>query len=57
MSSATHVRDHKSVSADILSKIWRIDRDTAERTFEITSKLISRSDVSSLSIILLMIGC
>ena len=26
MASATHVRDHKSVSADMLSKIWRIDR-------------------------------
>ena len=27
MASATHVRDHKSVSADMLSKIWRIDRE------------------------------
>ena len=36
MASATHVRDHKSVSAEMLSKIWRIDRATAERTLEIT---------------------
>ena len=27
MSSTKHVRDHKSVSADMLSKIWRIDRE------------------------------
>ena len=57
MASAKHVRDHKSVSADMLSKIWRIDRDTAERTLEITSQRVSRSDSLSLSIILLMIGC
>ena len=49
MASATHVRDHKSVSADMLSKIWRIDRDTAEKTLEITSQRISRSDAPSLS--------
>ena len=49
MSSATHVRDYKNVSADMLSKIWRIDRDTAERTLEITSQRISRSDAASLS--------
>ena len=49
MASTTHVRDHKSVSTDMLSKIWRIDRDNAERTLEITSQRVSRSDVPSLS--------
>ena len=49
MASATHVRDHKSISADMLSKTCRIDRDTAERTLEITLHRVSRSDVLSLS--------
>ena len=49
MDSATHVRDHKSVSPDMLSKIWRIYRDTSERTLEITSQRVSRSDIPSLS--------
>ena len=35
MASDSHVIDHNSVSADMLSKIWRIDRETADRTLEI----------------------
>ena len=54
--SAMHARDHKSISAVMLSKIWRIDRNAGERTLEITSKRFSRSDVPSLSIILLTLG-
>ena len=49
MASATHVRDHKSVSADMLSKLWRIDRKTAERTLEVTSQRVCRDETPSLS--------
>ena len=37
IASTTHVRDNKSISPEMLSKLWRIDRDAAEWTLEITS--------------------
>ena len=37
IAGAKDMKDHKTVSSDIPGKIWRIDRDTAEKTLEITS--------------------
>ena len=50
MASATHVRDHKSDSTEIPSKIWKIGLETSERTLGVTSHRVSRSYVPSLSI-------
>ena len=43
------MRDQKRTSTKILSKIWRIDRDTAERNLDVTYKKFRRSDTPSLS--------
>ena len=37
MASVTHAKERKSVSAEIISKLWRIDAETAERTLDIAS--------------------
>ena len=47
MDSASHVKDHKSVSTDMLSNILWIDRKTAERTLEVTAQRFCRSDAPS----------
>ena len=49
MDSASHVRDQKSFSDDRLSKIWRNDKETNERTLDITSQKDSRIETSSSS--------
>ena len=41
--------DQKSVSTDMLSKIWRIYREMSERTLDITSEKVSRGETPSLS--------
>ena len=38
MSSAAHAGKPKGISAEQLSKVWRIDLATAERTLEVTSQ-------------------
>ena len=49
MVSATHVRVRKNVSAEHLSKIWRIDLDTAQRTLDVTSQSQRRTPNPKLS--------
>ena len=43
---AAHAKLSKGVSADLLQKIWRIDKDTAKRTIKNTTQL-NRQDVNS----------
>ena len=45
IASATHARDQKIVSSNILSNAHGIDRQKAERTLDATSKIFSKSDV------------
>ena len=49
MVSATHAENPKGVSADMLSKIWRIDLESAKRTLDVTSQHLHRSDNPNLS--------
>ena len=48
ITSASHVRDQKSVSADVLSKIRRIDKETTLMTLDITYQKVSSSKNLSL---------
>eukprot|EP00957_Ditylum_brightwellii_P135713 10349584-Ditylum_brightwellii.AAC.1 len=48
MTSATHARQRSSLSAKLLSKVWRIDPDDAEHTLEVTSQHMGRTDNPSL---------
>ena len=57
MIGATHDESHKGVSAEILSKIWKIDLNTAERTLDVTIQRLHRSIDPSLSRILQMTAC
>ena len=50
MASAICMRDHKSDSTEIRSKIWKINLETSERTLGVTSHRFSRSYVPSLAI-------
>lgn len=47
--SATHAEAPKGVSPELLSKIWRIDQQTAKRTLEVTSQLNKQDGDSSLA--------
>ena len=47
--SATHSENLKGVSADLLSKFWRIDSETAKITIKTTTKLNSQDVNSKLS--------
>jgi hypothetical protein len=47
--SATQAGKSKGIDATHLSKIWRIDRKTAERTLEVTSQSSKRVDNPTLS--------
>ena len=38
MSSAVHAGKPKGVSAEMLSKVWRIDLETARKTLDVTSQ-------------------
>ena len=49
MVSATHARMKKNVDATHLSKVWRIDLETAKRTLAVTSQSAQRTDNPSLS--------
>lgn len=42
MASAAHASPPKGVNAKFLSKIWRIDYGSAEKTLDITSQLSQR---------------
>ena len=47
--SATHAEASKGISAEQLSKVWRIDLDSATRTLDITTQRCKRSDDPTLS--------
>ena len=47
--SATILSGPTDVTADHLSKVWRIDANTAELTLDVTTKLLHRSDDPTLS--------
>ena len=49
MVSATHAENPKGVSAEMLSKIWRIDLKSAERTLNVITQRLHRSDNLNLS--------
>jgi hypothetical protein len=49
MASATHARMTRDTDAEHLSKIWRIDLDTAKRTLATTSQHCARTPASDLS--------
>ena len=49
MVSAIHAKSKNNVTPDHLSKIWRIDVDTAKRTLDITSQQCARKDNPKLS--------
>ena len=47
--SAAHAAIPKGVSAQQLSKVWRIDLETARRTLEVTTQHVKRSENPNLS--------
>eukprot|EP00957_Ditylum_brightwellii_P028131 2124041-Ditylum_brightwellii.AAC.2 len=47
MTSATHARQRLSISVKLLSKVQRIDPDDAERTLEMTSQHVGKTDSPS----------
>ena len=47
--SATHVEAPKGISTDQLSKVWKIDLDSAKRTMGVTTQRCKRSDDPTLS--------
>ena len=49
MQSATHARITRDVTPEHLSKIWKIDLDTAKRTLEVTSQHCARTPPEDLS--------
>ena len=49
MVSSADIKSYKGVNAEKLSKIWRIDLQTAKRTLDVTSQNCSKSHGSSLS--------
>ena len=49
MASAAHARPRRSVDPEHLSKIWRIDLETAKKTLDVTSQNVARSSDPSLS--------
>ena len=49
MDSATHVSPRKNISANQLSKVWKIDRDSAQKTLYITSQHYKRKVNPALS--------
>ena len=49
MVSAVHVGKNKNIKANHLSKIWRIDEDTARKTIDITSQHCMRKSDPKLS--------
>jgi hypothetical protein len=49
MVSAVHVKKNRSVQAEHLSKIWRIDLEAAQKTLDITSQNCNRTKSDNLS--------
>ncbi len=49
MISSTTAGKQKGVDAVLLSKLWRIDLETAERTLGVTSQRVNRTDDPTLS--------
>jgi hypothetical protein len=49
MISATHVKMKRNIQAEHLSKIWRIDMETASKTLDITSQNCDRKLATGLS--------
>ena len=49
MISATHARMKRNVQVEHLSKIWRIDLETASKTLDITSQNVNRKRSADLS--------
>ena len=49
MTSAAHARRSRGVDAKHLSKVWKIDMDSARRTLEVTSQNSTRTDDPKLS--------
>lgn len=47
--SATHAEAPKGVSVEQLSKVWRIDLETAKRTLDVTTQRCKRSENPTLS--------
>ena len=43
MASAAHASPRKSISADQLSKVWKIDRESTQRPLDVTSKHCKRN--------------
>ena len=49
MASAAHAKPRRNTTAEHLSKVWRIDLETAKKTLDITSQNCNRVDNSDLS--------
>jgi hypothetical protein len=49
IASDSRARDHKSGSFGMFCKIWKIDRETAEKPLEVAAQRVCRSDIPSLS--------
>ena len=49
MASATHADKPRGTSAETLSKVWRIDLETARKTLEVTSQYKSHSEDTEFS--------
>ena len=49
MASAAHASPRKNISADQLSTVWKIDRDSAQRILDVTSQHCKRKVNPSLS--------
>ena len=56
MASAAHASPRGGVTAEHLSKAWRVDLETAEKTLGITSQVSRRKDASP-EILPRTIGC
>ena len=44
MASAARARDHTCVCAEMINKIWRVYRETTERTLDVASHKVNRSE-------------
>jgi hypothetical protein len=49
MASAVHAKPRRNTTAEHLSKVWRIDLETARKTLDITSQNCGRTDNPELS--------
>ena len=49
LASVAHARPRRTITSETLSKLWRIDLNTAKRTLEVTSQNSARKPDSSLT--------